>query len=66
MKKIVIYVVVFYPIKIIVGWAHQNNRENLSFVKAINVVGEKMARNTSKMVISYLCHFRFKTEFKHS
>ena len=42
MKKIVIYVVVFDPIKILVGWAHQNDCQNLSFVKAINVGGKKM------------------------
>ena len=42
MKKIVIYVVVFDPIKILVGWAHQNDCQNLSFVKAINVLGRKM------------------------
>ena len=41
MKKIVIYVVVFDPIKILVGWAHQNDHQNLSFVKAINVIGTK-------------------------
>ena len=52
MKKIVIYVVVFDPIKILVGWAYQNDRRNLSFVKAINVVGRKMTRNTRKMANS--------------
>ena len=40
MKEIVIYVVVFEPIKILVGWVHQNDRQKLSFVKAINVVGQ--------------------------
>ena len=45
MKKIVIYVVVFDPIKILVN---QKNRQNLSFAKAINVVGRKMTRNTPK------------------
>ena len=39
MKKNMIYVVVFDPIKILVGWAHQNDRQNLSFEKAINIVG---------------------------
>ena len=47
MKKIVIYVVVFDPIKILVGWAHQKDRQNLSFV-----VGRKMTRNTRKMANS--------------
>ena len=59
MKKIVIYVVVFDPIKILVGWAHQNDSRNLSFVKAFNVVGRKMTRNTRKISNSYICHFRF-------
>ena len=44
-----IYVVAFDPIKILTCWAPQNDRQNLSFVKATNVVGEKMARNTCKM-----------------
>ena len=51
-KKIVIYVVAFDPIKILTCWALQNDRQNLSFVKAINVVGRKMARNTYKMANS--------------
>jgi len=52
MTKNVIYVVVFDPIKVLVGWAHQNDRQNLSFVKAINLVGRKMTRYTSKMANS--------------
>ena len=52
MKKIVIHVVVFDPIKILVCWAHQNDHQNLSFVKAINVVGRKITRNTCKMANS--------------
>ena len=40
-----------------------NDCQNLSFVKATNVVGKKMAGNTCKMAMSYLCHFRFETEF---
>ena len=48
MKKNVIYVVVFDPIKILIDWAHQNDRQNLSFVKVINVVGRKITRNTGK------------------
>ena len=49
MKKIVIYIVVNDPIKILVGLAHQNDCQNLRFVKAISVVGRKMTRNTRKM-----------------
>ena len=38
-----IYVVAFDPIKTLTCWAPQNNHQNLSFVKATYVVGEKMA-----------------------
>ena len=41
-----IYVVAFDPIKILTCWGPQNDRQNLSFVRAFNVVGEKMAQNT--------------------
>ena len=36
-----IYVLGFDPIKILTCWALQNNCQNLSFVKAINVVVKK-------------------------
>ena len=52
MKKIVIYVVVFDPIKILICWAHQNDRQNLRFMNAFNVVGRKTTRNTRKMANS--------------
>ena len=52
MKKIVIHVVVFDPIKILVCWAYQNDHQNLTFVKAINVVGRKITRNTRKIANS--------------
>ena len=51
-KKIVICVVVVDPIKILVCCAHQNDHYNLSFVKAIIVVGRKLTRNTHKMANS--------------
>ena len=51
-RTIVIYVVAFDPINILTCWVLQNDRQNLSFVKATNVVGEKMARNTCKMANS--------------
>ena len=47
--KIVIYVIDFDPIKIFIDWAHQNDHQILNFVGAINVVGEKMTGNGSKM-----------------
>ena len=56
-----IYVVVFDPIKILVGWAHQNDRQNLSFLK----VSRKMTTNTRKMANSQLCHFRFRQVFSY-
>ena len=52
MTKIVIHVVVFDPIKISIGWAHQNDLQKLRFVKAINVVGRKMAKNDYEMANS--------------
>ena len=58
-----IYVVAFDPNKILTCWAHQNDSQNLNFVKAIKEVGKKMARNTRKMANSWLCHFHFETEF---
>jgi hypothetical protein len=51
-KKNVFYVVAFDPIKIFLSWALQNDCQNLSFVKPINVVGKKMARNDHKMANS--------------
>ena len=63
MKKFVIYVVAFDPIRILTCWVLQNDRQSLIFVKATNGVGKKTVRNTCKMAISYLCHFRFETEF---
>ena len=42
----------FDSIKILACWALQNDRQNLSFVKATYVVGKKMARNTGKIANS--------------
>ena len=47
--KIVIYVIDFDPIQIFIGWAHQNECQILSFMEAIDVVGEKMTGNGPKM-----------------
>ena len=55
----------FDSIKILSCWALQNDSHNLSFVKAINVVGKKMARNTFKKPNSQLSAFRFETEFSY-
>jgi hypothetical protein len=51
-KKNVFYVVAFDPMNFFLGWALQNDLQNLSFVKAINAVGGKMARNGHKMAKS--------------
>jgi hypothetical protein len=47
--EIVIYVIAFHPIATFIDSAHQNDRQNLSFVGAIIVVGEKMTGNGRKM-----------------
>ena len=52
MIRIVIYVVAFDPNKILPCWALQNDRQNLRFVKTINVVVKKMDRNGCKMANS--------------
>ena len=41
----------------------QNDRQNLSFVKDINVDGDKMTRNGSEMTISKSCIFFNRTDF---
>ena len=46
-----IYVVAFDPIKILIGWVFQNDRQNISFVKDEHTYGKKMARNGPKTVI---------------
>ena len=50
-RKIVFYVLVFDPIKILILLAPQNVHQNLSFVKDFGVVSLKMARNGHKIVI---------------
>ena len=52
-KKIkVFYVIAFDLIWIYISWASQNDRQFLNFVKATNVVGKKMSRDSSKMPTS--------------
>ena len=48
-NQIVIYVIVFDLIEISIDWAHQNDCQNLSFVKYTGAVVEKMTRNSFKM-----------------
>ena len=51
MEKIAFCVITFEQIKIQTHLAPQNDRLNLSFVKDINEVGKKMARNGRKKAI---------------
>ena len=55
-----IYVITFDPTKIFIDWAHQNDPQNLIFVKAINVVVKKMARNGRTMAIYESVSFRIR------
>ena len=48
-NKKVFYAVNFDSIKISINWALQNDCQNLCFVQAINLVGQKMARYGCKM-----------------
>jgi hypothetical protein len=49
-KKNVFYVIAFDLIKI--SWASQNGHQILYFVKATDVFGKKMTRDSSKMLTS--------------
>ena len=51
-KRYVIYVKAFDPIKILISWALQNDRQNLSFVKDIKVLGKEMTEMFVKMANS--------------
>ena len=62
-KNIGIYVIAFDPIEIQTQQAPQNDRQNLSFVKDTNVVGNRMTRNGPKMTNSKGCLFNFWTDF---
>ena len=62
-KKYVFYVLAFDLTKIQISWASQNDHQILNFVKAINVVGKKMTRNSRKMPNSQLCQICFRSEF---
>ena len=63
MTKIVFYVVVFDQIGIQISWVPQNDRQNLNFMRDINEVAEKMARNGLKIAKSLGCAFHFESEF---
>ena len=52
MKKMVIYVIAFDPIKSLTCWALQNDHQNLRFMKGNNVIGKIIARNTCKITNS--------------
>jgi hypothetical protein len=59
----VFYGVVFDKIGILISWARQNDRQNLSFMRDINEVAEKMAVNGFKIAKSMGCAFHFESEF---
>ena len=61
--KIVFYIIVFDQIGIQISWAHQNDHQNLSFMRDINEVAKKMARNGLKIAKSLGCAFHFESEF---
>ena len=63
MTKNVFYVVVFDQIGIQISWAHRNDHQNLGFMRDINEVAEKMARNGFEIAKSLGCAFRFESEF---
>ena len=65
MTKIVFYVIVFDQIRISICQAHQNDNQNLSFMRNINVVAKKMARNGLKIANSLGCAFHFESDFNH-
>ena len=52
-----IYIIAFDPIKIFIDWAHQNDRQNLNFMKAINVVDEKCLEMVLKGQFSRIVRF---------
>ena len=52
MEFLAFYAIAIEPIKLQTHSASQNDRLNLSFVKAINVVARKMTRNIRKMANS--------------
>ena len=52
MKPFLFYVIAFDQIKILTSWAPQNDHLKHSFVKDIDVVGEKITINSPKMFIT--------------
>ena len=62
-KKSLIYVIDFDPIRIYTCLALQNDRQNLNFVKDICVVSKTMAINSCKMGKCNSCQFFFQTDF---
>ena len=69
-KRKVFHVITFHLIKIQISWKCQNDHQILSFIKAMNVVGKKMARKRHemarkrhKMANSQDCLIHFRSEF---
>ena len=63
MTKIVFYVLVFDQIRISICQSHQNDNQNLSFMRNNNVVAKKMARNGLKIANSLGYAFHFESDF---
>ena len=64
MTKIVFYVVVCDQIGIQISLTHQNDGQNLRFMRDINEVAKEMAKNGLKIAKSLGCAFHFESEFR--
>ena len=66
MTKIVFYVLVCDQIGIQISLTHQNDGQNLRFMRDINEVAKEMAKNGLKIAKSLGCAFHFESEFIQS
>ena len=64
--KIVFYIIVVDQMGVQIIWAHQNDHQNIIFMRDINEVAKKMARNGLKIAKSLGCAFHFESEFIYS
>ena len=63
--KIVFYIIVVDQMGVQIIWAHQNDHQNIIFMRDINEVAKKMARNGLKIAKSLGCAFHFESEFTY-
>ena len=54
--------IIYDEIVIQISWTHQNDHQNLSFMRDINEGAEKMDRNGLKIAKSLGCAFHFESE----